>query len=272
VRIGVFDSGVGGLTVAKALGESGRFSEIIYLGDTARVPYGGRAPSTVVRYALEAVEFFNALSIELLVVACNTVSVCALEEMRRQSRVPVYGVVEPGVLAVEKCPSVTDESRILVIGTKATIASSAYQQGLVQRGYRNVAAKATPLLVAMVEEGVMSGTLLRATLDHYFRNEVRPDVVLLGCTHFPHIRDSISQYFEGAKTIHCGEAMMAWLESHLALPPSRGRTRFTVYATEEVGRMREAAERCGIVAEEAILYSDMLVGDSANATRMTVGL
>ena len=131
MKIGIFDSGVGGLTVAKSLLKSSLFSEIIYFGDTARVPYGSKDRNTVIRYSLEAVQFFKNFDIELLVVACNTVSTSALPQMREEADFPIVGVVEAGVLAVENS-DLEKSSNILVIGTKTTISSKIYQNLLFQ--------------------------------------------------------------------------------------------------------------------------------------------
>src|SRR5690606_25241709 len=106
MKVGVFDSGVGGLTVARSLQQSGCFSELLYYGDTARVPYGSKDSNTVTRYALEAVEFFNGADVDFVVVACNTVSVTALQTMQQFSNKPVYGVLEPGVMALQQLASV----------------------------------------------------------------------------------------------------------------------------------------------------------------------
>ncbi|OZB03821.1 MAG: glutamate racemase, partial [Idiomarina sp. 34-48-12] len=185
MKVGVFDSGVGGLTVAKALQQSGCFSELLYYGDTARVPYGNKDKNTVTRYALEAVEFFNGADVDCLVVACNTVSVTALEAMRQFSNKPVYGVVEPGVLALQQLGLEQKNSRVLIIATRSTINSGVYQHHIAGLGYAHIDAIATPLFVPIVEEALFSGPILEETMRHYFSDLVAPDVVLLGCTHFP---------------------------------------------------------------------------------------
>lgn len=247
MKVGVFDSGVGGLTVARSLQSSGCFSELLYYGDTARVPYGSKDSNTVTRYALEAVEFFNGADIDCLVVACNTVSVTALEAMQKFSNKPVYGVLEPGVMALQQLPGVSTSDRVLVIATRSTIRSDAYQQQIKALGFSNVAAIATPLFVPIVEEELYDGPILQETFKHYFGNVERPDVVLLGCTHFPLIADSISTYFAGAKTIHSGEAMLAWLKQHLDLSAKFTETPLRILATENVDAVKRTAVRWGCV-------------------------
>ena len=194
MKVGVFDSGVGGLTVVKSLLEHRLFDEIIYYGDTARVPYGVKDQNTIIRYALEAVEFFKNFDIDLLIVACNTVSAYALNEMKAQAPFDVIGVVEPGILAAKNTLS-DPNADILILGTKATVASKAYETLLQAHGFTNVSAKATGLFVPIVEEGLYEGAVLESTMKHYFNNRTSPDAIILGCTHFPLIAESISAYF-----------------------------------------------------------------------------
>jgi glutamate racemase len=132
--VGVFDSGVGGLTVAKSIIDEKLFDEVIYYGDTARVPYGTKDENTIVRYSLEAVEFFKNFNIDILLVACNTASSYALDEMRKVAPFEVVGVIEPGVLSITKQNPKLD-SKILVIGTKATVSSCIYKKMLEEKGF-----------------------------------------------------------------------------------------------------------------------------------------
>lgn len=246
MKVGVFDSGVGGLTVAKALQHSGCFSELLYYGDTARVPYGNKDKNTVTRYALEAVEFFNGADVDCLVVACNTVSVTALEAMRQFSNKPVYGVVEPGVLALQQLGLEVETSRVLIIATRSTINSGVYQQHIADLGYAHIDAIATPLFVPIVEEALFSGPILEETMRHYFSDLAAPDVVLLGCTHFPLIADQISSFWGGAKTIHSGEAMVSWLRENLDLEPKYKHTAIRILASENVAAVKRTAEHWGL--------------------------
>lgn len=243
MKLGIFDSGVGGLTVARSLQHSGCFSELIYFGDTARVPYGSKDANTVTRYALEAVEFFNGADVDALVVACNTVSVVALEQMQQFSNKPVYGVLEPGVMALQQLPDLPKSANVLVIATRSTIASGAYQHRIQALGFNNIQAQATPLFVPIVEEELYDGPILQETFKHYFGQLQRPDVVLLGCTHFPLIAEPIAQYFNGAQTIHSGEAMLAWLQQRLDLRPQFDHTPIQILASENVEAVKRVATR-----------------------------
>ena len=242
-RAGVFDSGAGGLTVVRSLLEHRLFDEIIYYGDTARVPYGTKDANTIIRYGLEAVEFFNNFDVDLLITACNTVSAHALEEMRSKSGYPVYGVIEPGILALRR--ALPDrEARILIIATRATIASGRYQRELEALGYRHVTARQTGMLVPIVEEGISEGPVLEAMLDHYFADlEAVPDAVILGCTHFPLISDAIRRYFGGKPMmIHSGEAIVEHLESE-GVRGGEGANKLKIFASDNVEGLRTIAAR-----------------------------
>lgn len=243
MRVGVFDSGVGGLSVVKSLLEHKLFEEIIYFGDTARVPYGVKDQNTIIRYSLEAIEFFKNFEIDLLITACNTVSAYALDEMRLHSDCDVIGVVEPGVLALKNAIPDTDAS-ILILGTKATVKSGAYEKGLHELGYNNLNAKATGLLVPIVEEGLYEGEVLESVLHHYFSDlTTAPDAIILGCTHFPLIEDAINRYFEGKSAlIHSGEAIVEYLESHYDFTTRYEHTECKFFASENPGGLRRTAK------------------------------
>ena len=168
MKIGVFDSGVGGLSVLKALLDARLFDEIIYYGDTARVPYGVKDRDTIVRFSLEALGFFAPFGIDMLIIACNTASAYALRALRASAHFPVLGVIDAGVLAVQRALS-DSNAQILVIGTKATIKSQQYQKRLFKAGFKRVQALATGLFVPMVEEGIFEGALVQAAFEHYFK-------------------------------------------------------------------------------------------------------
>jgi glutamate racemase len=245
VKVGVFDSGIGGLTVVKSLLADHLFAEIIYYGDTARVPYGSKDKNTIIRYAIEAVEFFKNFEIDMIIVACNSVSAFALEEMREVSDVPVIGVIEAGVLAtVNALENATDKS-ILILGTKATIASKAYEKGLEKLGFLTTIPKATPLFVPLVEEGIFEGAVLESVLEYYF-HDIQSDVdaVILGCTHFPLIQSSISNYFANkALMIHSGDAIVEYLHKHFALHKRFKQTELKFFASESPSTLKEVAHR-----------------------------
>ena len=201
MRAGVFDSGVGGLSVLKSLINAKLFDEIIYYGDTARVPYGVKDKQTIIRFSLEALDFFKPHNIDILIVACNTVSAYALEEMQKHSKIPIVGVIEPGVLAVQNKLKDTD-SEILILATRATINSGEYETRLRNIGFWNLKSLATGLFVPLVEEGLLEGAVLESVFDYYLSDFTNPPKgIILGCTHFPLIADSLSAYFNNQSVL-----------------------------------------------------------------------
>ena len=208
MTVGVFDSGIGGLSVVKSLKNSQFFKKIIYYGDTARVPYGSKDKNTIVSYSLEALEFFKNFDIDLLIIACNSVSAYALEELNSNAPFPVVGVIDAGI---EACNDLERDKNILVIGTNATIQSNLYKKGLKKKGFKNIIQIATPLFVPLVEEKIFSGPILKEIMKYYFK-DVKTDYVVLGCTHYPLIKDEISNFFGGIKTIHSGESIVRLLQ------------------------------------------------------------
>lgn len=244
MKIGVFDSGVGGLSVLKSLLEARLFDEVIYYGDTARVPYGVKDKDTIVRFSLEALDFFKPFHIDMLIVACNTVSAYALDELRAKADFAVLGVIDAGVLAV-KNELADKNSEILVIATKATIASKEYQQRLENEGFKRVSALATGIFVPMVEEGIFEGEFLESAFKYYFSAlKATPDALILGCTHFPLIAKPLQEYF-GAKTklIHSGSAIIKQLEYEFKLKSSPSKeTKVKFYASSDVSALENTAK------------------------------
>lgn len=243
MKIGVFDSGIGGLTVVKSLLEHQLFEEIVYFGDTARVPYGSKDKATIIRYAIEAVEFFKNFDLDLMIVACNTVSAYALDEMREVSSCPIIGVVEAGVLATSNALEEKD-SNILILGTKATINSKAYEIGLNQLKFTNLHAKETGLFVPLVEDEIYSGEILEATFRHYFSKTSTPNAIILGCTHFPLISDSLQNYFsKDTVLIHSGDAIVEYLEQNFEFIKKYEEPKLEFFASENPEALRIVAKK-----------------------------
>lgn len=192
--IGVFDSGVGGLTVLRSLREKLPHESFLYLGDTARLPYGTKSRDSVLRYSLQASEFLVARGVKYLVIACNTASSVAVEALReRFAPMPVIGVIEPGAAA--GCDA-TQTNAIAVLATEGTVRGGAYQRCIARLNPQaKVIAKACSLFVALAEEGWISGPIVEAVahryLDELFRAEPSIDTLLLGCTHFPVLIDAL---------------------------------------------------------------------------------
>jgi glutamate racemase len=191
--IGIFDSGVGGLTVYRALHERLPNERFVYLGDTARVPYGTKSLATVERYAVENSRFLAAHGIKLLVVACNTASALALPAIRNAIKIPVMGVIEPGSRAAV---AVANGGSIGVIATEATIQSRAYAKAIAAMGAEGeVIERACPLFVSLAEEGWANTDVALAVAHDYLSDfkKTRLGALVLGCTHYPILRDVISK-------------------------------------------------------------------------------
>lgn len=194
--IGVFDSGIGGLTVTKEIVKALPNESIIYLGDTARIPYGTRSKEIITKFALELVNFLLKQNVKYLVVACNTISANSLDEIKRISSVPVIGVVEP---AIKKALTKTENHKIGVIGTQGTISSKAYENGIKNLDSTiEVISVACPLFVPIAEEGFSEREATKMIAKEYLEEIKKSgvDTLILGCTHYP-ILDKVIQEIVG---------------------------------------------------------------------------
>jgi glutamate racemase len=247
--IGIFDSGVGGLTVVRQIHRVLPREDLVYLGDTARVPYGTKSPSTVVRFACEDTQFLIQRHVKAVVVACNTASAWALPVLEQKFDIPVFGVIIPGVQAAL---SRTRNRRIGVIGTAATIRSQAYSLAILARDdSAKVFAGACPLLVPLVEEGwtnhKITHDILRTYLSPLLRRRI--DTLVLGCTHYPLLRDAIRALAgKGVALVDSAESCARFLGDQLMAEGllSRGRRRVGTiqpFVTDEVERFDELARR-----------------------------
>ena len=216
--IGVFDSGLGGLTVLRALMARLPNESTLYLGDTARLPYGTKSAEVVTRYSLKNAQFLTERGIKLLVVACNTASAVALPTLRERLEVPVLGVIVPGA---EAAAARSRSGRIGVIATPGTIRSGAYQQALVQaRSGVFVHPQACPLFVPLVEEGWVEGEVPRAVAERYLAafDGLNIDTLVLGCTHYPLLREVIAAVMGPEVTlVDSGEAAAGAIAQQLTL-------------------------------------------------------
>ena len=192
--IGVFDSGVGGLPVAREIMRNLPKEDIVYFGDTARVPYGSKSKDNIIRYSRQIIHFLKTKGVKAIVIACNTASALALETVKDEFDIPIIGVVEPGARAALE---VTVNKKIGVIGTEATVRSSMYEkiiQGIDSEV--SVVAKACPLFVPLVEEGFKKHQVTDEIIDYYLASLKKSDIdaLILGCTHYPLLRSKIREY------------------------------------------------------------------------------
>ena len=190
--IGVFDSGVGGLTVAREIMRNLPNERIVYFGDTARVPYGSKSKDTIIRYAKQIIRFLRTKDVKAIVIACNTASALALEEVEKELDIPIIGVVEPGARVAA---ATTKNGKIGVIGTESTINSHMYPQLIKE--YRpdvTVFGKACPLFCPLVEEGWLKDPVTEEVAKRYLKDLLKEDIdtLILGCTHYPLLRSLLS--------------------------------------------------------------------------------
>jgi glutamate racemase len=254
VKIGVFDSGFGGLTVLRALLPLLPQAEFLYLGDTARLPYGSKSRATIVRYALSSTRFLLDQGADSLVIACNTASALALKEIHESTTVPVLGVIETGANEARSQSKTRD---ILVIGTDATISSHAYAGACRERGLRALE-KACPLLVPLVEEGWVDHPVTAEVVRIYLtellqqaqESDLDPDTLVLGCTHYPLLRPMMEAALSPAiRVIDSAQATASQAAQQLAghrvtsgyAPSQSGRCRF--FATDSVAKFRNLGAR-----------------------------
>lgn len=243
--IGIFDSGVGGLTVYRALHERLPAERYVYLGDTARVPYGTKSLSTVERYAIENARFLESRGMKLLVVACNTASALALPAIRKSVSVPVVGMIEPGARAAVREAA---GGRVGVIATESTVRSGAYSRAVAALAPElKVTERACPLFVSLAEEGWAESDVARSVAEEYLRELREKDVsaVVLGCTHYPILRRVIQEAVGASvKLIDSGEAAAEVVESVIEKEDLR-RT-----ATQELRDLREAGARARFLCDD----------------------
>jgi glutamate racemase len=191
--IGVFDSGVGGLTVAREIIRNLPQERIVYFGDTARVPYGSKSKDTILKYSRQIIRFLRTKGVKAIVVACNTASALALEEVKKEMDIPIIGVIEPGAkVAVET----TRNGKIGVIGTEATVRSHVYSTFIHEKKQgMQVLEKACPLFVPLVEEGLLKDPVTIEMAGRYLK-EIKNsgiDTLILGCTHYPLLRSTVGE-------------------------------------------------------------------------------
>ena len=241
--IGVFDSGIGGLTVVKEIIQKLPNESIIYVGDTARVPYGTRGKLVIRKFALELVNFLLEKKVKVLVVACNTISATCLSEIKRISPVPVLGVIKPAVRFALKQ---TKTGLIGVIGTRATISSKVYEKELGRKV--KVKSVACPLFVPLAEEGLTKDPATKLIAGKYLKTflDFKIDTLVLGCTHYPILRKAIQETVGESVTLvdsakPTAEELKVFLENNNLLNKSK-KPKYNFYVTDLIDRTQEIAD------------------------------
>ena len=242
--IGVFDSGFGGLTVLKALLEVVPGADFHYFGDTARLPYGSKSVETVARYAVEAAYFLENQGIDMLVVACNTATALALDQITKASRVPVVGVVEPGAA---RAATATKKKKVVVVATEATVKSHAYRKALEARGVE-AQEKACPLLVPLIEEGWTEHPVTEQVAGIYLQEAFAggfeaADVLVLGCTHYPLVKKVLRKAAPHHVTIVDSAESTAHVVAEKFGKVSGSESQLSFFATDSVEKFKRLGSK-----------------------------
>jgi glutamate racemase len=243
--IGVFDSGMGGLTVLRALKTALPKESFIYLGDTARLPYGTKSPDTIKLYAIQMTRLLVERQIKALVIACNTATTAALPHLQAMlPDIPVLGVVIPGASAVV---AATKNHRIIVLATETTIASNAYQRLISEHlPQATITARACSVLVALAEEGMVANTVAKETLKHYLSDFHEEDTLLLGCTHFPVFKSLLATLLpEGVTIVDSADETAKVLRQELTeanLLNTENESKISYLVTDSIKRFQAVGE------------------------------
>jgi glutamate racemase len=246
--IGIFDSGVGGLTVFKEVASLLPHEDIVYLGDTARVPYGTRSPQTVIKYSQEITGFLLRQGIKLLVVACNTSSAVSLPALKKEYDIPIIGVIEPGA---RRAAEMTQTRQVGVIGTEGTVKSRAYELAIRHIDQRiTVSSQACPLFVPLAEEGWVDNEVARLTAQRYLSPllDEAIDTLVLGCTHYPLLEGIIKEIMGDEVCLvnsaqETAKEVQRVLQEEGLAKPGKKHASYTFYVTDNAERFIRVGER-----------------------------
>lgn len=243
-KIGVFDSGLGGLTAVKEIMSLFPDESIVYFGDTGRVPYGTRSKETILKYTYDDINFLLSCDVKMIVIACGTASSAALPEIKTEFNVPIYGVVDSGAYEAAR---VTKNNKIGIIGTTATIKSGAYNKYLVE--YNNKVQtfeKACPLFVPLVENGHFDTPVTKLVVEEYLKDikDAGVDTLILGCTHYPLLKSAISKYMgDDVTLVSPGEEVAKFLRKKItplnAHSEIRDRDQYSYYVSDSIENFEE---------------------------------
>jgi len=244
--IGIFDSGLGGLTILKTLNQTLPRENLIYFGDTMNVPYGSKSKQTVTRFSLAIARFLEQQPVKLIVVACNTASALALPQLQKQISVPVLGVIEPGA---QKAFEQTRNGKIAVLATEATVRSLSYKKALQKLNKKlSITQQACPVFVPLIEEGWLHPAAGEQIIADYLRPIIKSgaDTVILGCTHYPVIKHRIARQLDKkVRLVDSAEAVAEKVKNYLIqnnLLNTAGRGKLTLYASDDPTRFKKLAK------------------------------
>lgn len=241
MKIGIFDSGVGGLTVLKALTQTLPEANFVYFGDTARFPYGTKSPETLIKHSIEIVLFLLEKNVDAIVIACNTATSAALPVLQKHFSIPIIGIIEP---AIEQALSSPNARCIGIIGTNALVRSQVYQQRLSQIPQLVYWTKACPLLIAAIEENFDNTSIKQALLDHYLKplKQKKIDTLILACTHFPLIKEEIQNAVGSNVRLIDPSYACAEKVKNLSLSPTDKKTPIEFYVSDDPKRFKQAGK------------------------------
>ena len=216
-RIGIFDSGVGGLTVAKSIFEICHGIDIIYLGDSKHVPYGNKSIENIIEYSINNTEWLIEKKVDIIIIACNTANAIAYDQIKQKANLPVIGVIENGVRAILET---TTSHQVGVIGTYRTIASNLYRESLLKKIAEKksiqIYQKACPLFVPIIEEGITNSKIINSVIEEYLSSFIdKIDTLLLGCTHYPFLKPFIEKKYPHCKMIDSAISTATYLKEFL---------------------------------------------------------
>ncbi|MBI4976295.1 MAG: glutamate racemase [Spirochaetes bacterium] len=256
--IGVFDSGVGGLTVVKAIQELLPAESIVYIGDTARVPYGNKSKKSIIEFSIQNVSFLLSKGVKAVVVACNTASAAALDSLRAKFSIPIIGVIDAGA---RQALAHTKSRHVGVIGTYRTVKSGAYTEALAARDLSvTVVQKACPLFVPVIEENFQDHPAAKLIIKEYLADMVGSiDTLILGCTHYPLIKDAIAELYRKITLVDSATAVaedLAKLLSDRNIVASAGVPQHSYYVTD-------MSENFLVIAKRILKRSDIIIEEIA---------
>ncbi len=259
--IGIFDSGVGGLTVFKEIRQKFPLEDIIYFGDTARVPYGPKSPNTVIEYSIQNARFLMQCGAKIIVVACNTSSAVALEELSRHLSLPVIGVINPGSIAALKA---TRSGRIGIIGTEGTIRSNAYADAIANLdNTAQVFSAACPLFVSLAEEGWEDHPVTELVIKEYLSPLLQKniDTLILGCTHYPILKKAIQRFVGDQITlVDSAQSIAERMQEILTEKETAGEGKEIFYVSDNEEKFKQISSR--ILAKEVSSLVHVKLGES----------
>jgi glutamate racemase len=234
--IGIFDSGIGGLTVLKEVEKILPYEDIIYFGDTARVPYGNKSKSTIIKFSTQNILFLLRKKVKMVILACNTSSSLALDYLKNIFNIPIIGVIEAGA---KKAIKLSRKRRIGVIGTKSTIESRSYEKEISKIDKEiKIYSYACPLFVPLVEEGLLYGKIVKEIVKMYLApiKKRKVDTIILGCTHYPLLKEEIATYLKNVKIVDSAREVALYakdtLEKYNLLNLKNNRRRINFYVTD----------------------------------------